>query len=64
MNNLLKCHKHMNNFLDYPYHQNNYKLFGIYLPRPLHTSTSQKISYAGKLEQYDSATMHFITEKQ
>ena len=52
------------NLLDYLYHQKYYKRIGIDLSRQKNTSTPQQISFVGKLEDDDCATMFFIAEKQ
>ena len=48
------------NLLDYLYHQKYYKLIGIDLPRQTDTSTPQQISFVGKLEDDDGATMFLL----
>ena len=50
------------NLLDYLYHQNYYKLIGVYLSRQ--ANISQKINIVEKLEEDDGATIFFIAEKQ
>ena len=50
------------NLLDYLYHQNYYKLIGVYLSRQ--ANTSQQINIVEKLEEDDGATIFFIAEKQ
>ena len=52
------------NFLDFSYHQNDYKLIVIDLSRQANTSISQKINIAGKLEEDDGGTIFSINEKQ
>ena len=52
------------NLLDYLYHQNYYKLIGIDLSRQTNTSIPQQINFRGKSEEYDGATMFFVSEKQ
>ena len=52
------------NLLDNLDHQKYYKLIGIDLSRQTTTSIPQQINFVGKLEEDDSATMFFITEKQ
>ena len=52
------------NLLDYLYHQNYYKLIGIDLSRQTNTSIPQQINFRGKSEEYDGATMLFVSEKQ
>ena len=41
-----------------------HKLIGIDLSRQTNTSIPQQISFAGKLEEDDDATMFFIIENQ
>ena len=48
------------NLLDYLYHQNCYKLIGIYLSRRKKTSIPQQIYFIGKLEEDDGAAMFFL----
>ena len=62
MTNLLKCE--IWSLLDYLYHQNQYKIIGIYLSRQTNMSISQQINLAGKLVEDHCAMMFFITEKQ
>ena len=50
--------------LHYLYHQNYYKLIGIYLCREKNTNIPQQINFAGKLEKGYGVTMFFIAEKQ
>ena len=50
--------------LDFPYHQNYYKLFGRDLSRQTNTNISQQINFTGKLEEDNDANMFFIAEKQ
>ena len=50
------------NLLDYLYHQNYYKLIGVYLSRQ--ANISQQINIVEKLEEDDGATIFFIAEKQ
>ena len=45
------------NLLDFPHHQNYYKLIGIDLPRQTNTIIPQQIYFTGKLEVDDSATL-------
>ena len=52
------------NLLDFPYHQNYYKVIGIDLSRQTNTSIPQQINLTGKLEENDGAIMFFIAEKQ
>ena len=52
------------NLLGYSYHQTHYKFIGIDLSRQTNTTILQKNNFTGKLEEDDSATMFFITEKQ
>ena len=52
------------NLLDYLYHQNYYKVIDIDLSRQINTSILQQITFIGKLEEDDGATMFFISEKQ
>ena len=52
------------NLLDHLYHQNYCNLIGIDLSRQTNTSILQKISFTGKLEEDNGATMFFIAEKQ
>ena len=51
------------NLLDDLYHQNYYKVIGIYLPRQTNTSIPQQINFVGQLEEDDGASMFFIAEK-
>ena len=46
------------------YYQNYYKLVCIDLSRQTNTNIPQQISFTGKLEKDDGATMLFIAEKQ
>ena len=46
------------------YYQNYYKLVCIDLSRQTSTNIPQQISFTGKLEKDDGATMFFIAEKQ
>ena len=46
------------------YYQNYYKLVCIDLSRQTNTNIPQQISFTGKLEKDDGATMFFIAEKQ
>ena len=48
------------NLLDFSYHQNYYKLFGIDLLRQTNTSIPQQISFTGNLEEDDGATMFYL----
>ena len=48
------------NLLDFSYHQSYYKCIGINLSRPTNTKIPRQISFTGKLEKDDSATMFFI----
>ena len=52
------------NLLDFPYHQNYYKVIGIDLSRQTNTSIPQHINLTGKLGENDGAIMFFIAEKQ
>ena len=52
------------NLLDYLYHQNHYKVIYIDLSRQINTSILQQITFIGKLEEDDGATMFFISGKQ
>ena len=46
------------------YHQNYYKLNGTDLSRQTNTSIPQQINFRGKSEEYDGATMFFVSKKQ
>ena len=46
------------------YYQNYYKLVCTDLSRQTNTNIPQQISFTGKLEKDDGATMLFIAEKQ
>ena len=46
------------------YYQNYYKLVCIDLSKQTNTNIPQQISFTGKLEKDDGATMLFIAEKQ
>ena len=46
------------------YYQNYYKLVCIDLSRQTNTNIPQQISFTGKLEKDDGATMLFIAKKQ
>ena len=59
MKNVLKCQEIMNS-LDYLYHQKYYILIGKDLSRQKNTCISKQISFVGKLEEDDGATMFFI----
>ena len=48
----------------YLYHQNCYKVIGIYLSRQINKIIPQQINFTGKLEEDNGATMLFITKKQ
>ena len=50
--------------LDYSYHQNFYRLIGIYLSRQANAIIPRQINFVGKLEKDDGATMFFNFEKQ
>ena len=52
------------NLLDFLYHQNYYKLFGIDLSRQKNPSIPQNINLSEKIKIYDAATVFFIAEKQ
>ena len=52
------------NLLDFPYHQNYFKLVGIDLSRQTNTNILHQINFTGKLEEDDGGTMFFIAEKQ
>ena len=52
------------NFLDFPYHQNYYKLTGIDLSRQRNAITPQQVSFTRKLEEDDSVKMFSVAEKQ
>ena len=47
------------NLLDYPYHQNYYKLISINLSRQTNTTFPQQINFAGKLEE-DNGSKNII----
>ena len=51
------------NLLDFSYHQNHYKLIGIYLSRQTNTNIPQQINFTGKLEENDSAAIYFLARK-
>ena len=46
------------------HHQNYYKIIGIDLSRQENMNIPQQISFTGKLEEGDGATIFFIAEKQ
>ena len=50
------------NLLDHFYHQNYYKVIGIDFSRQTNPCIPQQISFTGKLEEDDGATI--FTEKQ
>ena len=50
------------NLLDNLYYQKHYNINGIDLSRKTNTSIPQQISFVGKLEEDDGATMSFITQ--
>ena len=50
--------------VDYLYNPNYYKLISIDLSRQTSTSITQESNFPWKLEDDDSATMFFITEKK
>ena len=52
------------NLLDFSYHLNYYKLFGMDLSRQTNKYIAQQINFTGKLAEDNGATMFFITEKQ
>ena len=52
------------NLLDYLHHQKHYKLIAIDLSRQTNENILQQISFIGRLEEDDEATMFFIEEKQ
>ena len=52
------------NLLDYLYNQKYHKLICTDLSRQTNTSVPQQINFVGKLEEDDSATMLFVSEKQ
>ena len=52
------------NLLDYLHHQKYYKLIGIDLSRQTNTSILPQINFTEKLEEDDSVTMFFVSEKQ
>ena len=52
------------NFLDFPYHQNYYKLTGIDLSRKRNAITLQQVSFTSKLAEDDSVKMFSVAEKQ
>ena len=52
------------NSLDHLYHQKYYKLIDIDLSRKTNMSIPQQITFVGKIEQDNDATMFFIAEKQ
>ena len=61
MKNLLKCQEIITIQQEiYLYHQNHYKLIGIYLSRQTNTSIPQQINLTEKLQEDDSATMFFM----
>ena len=54
------------NLLDYDFFSNHYKLTAIDLSKQIQLENSnlkQKISFIGKLEEHNGATMFFIIEK-
>ena len=52
------------NLLDYLYCQKYYTLIGIDLSRQTNTNIPQQITFIGKIEENDDATMFFIAQKQ
>ena len=50
--------------LDFLYPQNYYELIGINLSRHTNMIISQQISFVGRLEEDNGATMCLIAEKQ
>ena len=46
------------------YHQNYYKLIGIDLSRQKNNTIPQQINFVRKLEEYNGATMFFVSQKQ
>ena len=52
------------NLFDFLYHQNYHNFIGIDLSRQKNANIPQQISFTGKLEKVDGATMFFIAEKQ
>ena len=52
------------NLLDYLHHQKYYKLIGIDLSRQTNTSILPQINFTEKLEEDDSVTIFFVSEKQ
>ena len=61
MKNLLKCQEIITIQQEiYLYHQNYYKLIGIYLSRQTNTSIPQQINLTEKLQEDDNATMFFM----
>ena len=52
------------NLLDYLCHLKYYKLIGIDKSTQTNTSIPQQISFVGKLDKDDNATMQFVSEMQ
>ena len=52
------------NSLDHLHHQKYYKLIDIDLSRKTNMSIPQQITFVGKIEEDNDATMFFIAEKQ
>ena len=51
------------NLWEFSYHQNYYKVIGIYLSRQTNTNILQQINFTRKLED-DDAAIFFIAEKR
>ena len=49
--------------LNFPYHQNYYKLIDTDLSRQTNTRIPQQINFIGNLEEEDGEVMIFIAEK-
>ena len=49
--------------LNFPYHQNYYKLIDTDLSRQANTRIPQQINFIGNLEEDDGEVMIFIAEK-
>ena len=51
------------NLLDFAYFKENYKLIAIYLSKQTKLKDPQQISFIGKLDEANGATLFFIIEK-
>ena len=51
------------NLLDFPYFKENYKLIAVDLSKQTKLKDPQQISFIGKLDKHNGATMFFIIKK-